>query len=250
MANTQTTVPIFTAAQVLEAAQLNNSAATGVPVFANTTTRDAGFNGAGEKTLAEGQLCYLESTNVVQYYDGAAWATLGPAPAVSSGLTFITGGSLSGTATSINSCFSATYLNYKIVLNDLIASSGSRVAFRMRVGGSDNTTSNYTFGVYGIDNAASTFSGSLSQVDTTSFKLTTLTNVGSGMSTSFDMHNPFASKPTFFGPANCMQNETALSLVANGVFKATTSFDGITFSVFAGAETLTGSYKIYGYANS
>ena len=79
MANTQTTVPIFTAAQVLEAAQLNNSAATGVPVFATTVTRDAGFGGAGEKALAEGQLCYLESTNVVQYYDGAAWATVGPA---------------------------------------------------------------------------------------------------------------------------------------------------------------------------
>lgn len=79
MANTQTTVPIFVAAQVLEAAQLNNSAATGVPVFATTVTRDAGFGGAGEKALAEGQLCYLESTNVVQYYDGAAWATVGPA---------------------------------------------------------------------------------------------------------------------------------------------------------------------------
>ena len=79
MANTQTTVPIFTPAQVLEAAQLNNSAATGVPVFATTVTRDAGFGGAGEKALAEGQLCYLESTIVVQYYDGAAWATVGPA---------------------------------------------------------------------------------------------------------------------------------------------------------------------------
>jgi hypothetical protein len=77
-ANAQTTVPTFTAAQVLTADQMNQSARTGVPVFANTTTRDAGFGGTGEKTLAEGQLCYLESTNVVQYYDGAAWATVGP----------------------------------------------------------------------------------------------------------------------------------------------------------------------------
>jgi hypothetical protein len=76
-ANAQTTVPTFTAGQVLTAAQLNNSARTGVPVFADTTARDAGFGGAGEKTLAEGQLCYLESTNKVQYYDGAAWANLG-----------------------------------------------------------------------------------------------------------------------------------------------------------------------------
>jgi hypothetical protein len=46
-------------------------------VFADTSARDAAFGGAGEKTLAEGQLCYLEDTNKVQYYDGAAWANLG-----------------------------------------------------------------------------------------------------------------------------------------------------------------------------
>ena len=77
-ANAQTTVPTFTASQVLTADQMNQSARTGVPVFATTVERDAAFGGTGEKTLAEGQLCYLESTNVVQYYDGAAWATLGP----------------------------------------------------------------------------------------------------------------------------------------------------------------------------
>lgn len=77
-ANAQTTVPTFVASQVLTAAQMNQSARTGVPVFANSTDRDAAFGGTGEKTLAEGQLAYLEDTNVVQYYDGAAWATLGP----------------------------------------------------------------------------------------------------------------------------------------------------------------------------
>jgi hypothetical protein len=76
-ANAQTTVPSFTIGQVLTADQQNQSARTGVPVFATTVERDAAFGGAGEKTLAEGQLCYLEDTNKVQYYDGAAWANLG-----------------------------------------------------------------------------------------------------------------------------------------------------------------------------
>ena len=76
-ANAQTTVPTFTVGQVLTAEQQNQSARTGVPVFASTVERDAAFGGAGEKTLAEGQLCYLEDTNKVQYYDGAAWANLG-----------------------------------------------------------------------------------------------------------------------------------------------------------------------------
>ena len=76
-ANAQTTVPTFTAGQVLTADQQNQSARTGVPVFADTTARDAAFGGAGEKTLAEGQLCYLESTDKVQFYNGTAWANLG-----------------------------------------------------------------------------------------------------------------------------------------------------------------------------
>ena len=77
MANEQIKVPLFAASEILTAANLNISAGTGVPVFLNSTTRDAGFGGAGEKALAEGQLCYLSSTNVVQYYDGAAWASVG-----------------------------------------------------------------------------------------------------------------------------------------------------------------------------
>lgn len=77
-ANAQTTVPTFVASQVLTADQQNQSARTGVPVFATTVTRDAAFGGTGEKTLAEGQLCYIEGTSGgLQQYDGSAWITLG-----------------------------------------------------------------------------------------------------------------------------------------------------------------------------
>ena len=76
-ANAQTTVPTFTASQVLTADQQNQSARTGVPVFAGTTERDAAFGGAGEKTLAQGQFCYLESTGKLQVYTGSAWSNVG-----------------------------------------------------------------------------------------------------------------------------------------------------------------------------
>ena len=74
--NQQTSVPAFTVGQVLTAQQ-QTEINTGVPVFADTTARDAAFGGTGEKVLAEGQLCYLESTKKVQYYDSASWANLG-----------------------------------------------------------------------------------------------------------------------------------------------------------------------------
>jgi hypothetical protein len=72
--NAQTIVPTFTASQVLTADQMNQSARTGVPVFATTTTRDAAFGGTGEKTLAEGQMCYIEAApKRFQVYDGTTW---------------------------------------------------------------------------------------------------------------------------------------------------------------------------------
>lgn len=74
--NAQTAVPVFTAGQVLTAAQVTQIN-TGIPVFATTTTRDAAFGGTGEKTLAQGQFCYLESTGKLQVYTGSAWANVG-----------------------------------------------------------------------------------------------------------------------------------------------------------------------------
>jgi hypothetical protein len=74
-ANAQTSVPAFTSGQVLTAAEMTQ-VNTGIPVFASSIERDAAFGGAGEKTLAEGQMAYLEDTNATQYYDGSAWAAV------------------------------------------------------------------------------------------------------------------------------------------------------------------------------
>lgn len=76
-ANAGTAVPVYASGEVLTAARLNLTNC-GVPVFSGTATRDAAFGGSGEKVLAEGQLAYLEDADVVQYYTGAAWATVGP----------------------------------------------------------------------------------------------------------------------------------------------------------------------------
>jgi len=66
---------VFTAGQVLTAAQMTQIN-TGVPVFATTTTRDAAFGGTGEKTLAQGQLAYVEADGKVYIYTGSAWTSL------------------------------------------------------------------------------------------------------------------------------------------------------------------------------
>lgn len=41
--------------------------------FGGTANRDAGFGGAGEPTLAEGMISYLDDANRLDFYDGSAW---------------------------------------------------------------------------------------------------------------------------------------------------------------------------------
>jgi len=74
-ANAQTSVPVFTAGQVLTAQQ-QSEINTGIPVFASNVTRDAAFGGAGEKTLALGQVCFVEGVGL-QFYDGTQWVAAG-----------------------------------------------------------------------------------------------------------------------------------------------------------------------------
>lgn len=75
-ANATTFVPTYVASEVLTAADLNVTN-SGIPVFATTVTRDTAFGGVGEKTLAQGQFCYLESTGKLQVYNGSAWVNVG-----------------------------------------------------------------------------------------------------------------------------------------------------------------------------
>ena len=75
-ANAVTTVPVYASGEVLTAANLNITN-SGIPVFADSTARDAAFGGTGEKTLAQGQFCYLESTGKLQVYTGSVWLNVG-----------------------------------------------------------------------------------------------------------------------------------------------------------------------------
>ena len=247
MANTQTTVPTFIPGQVLEAAQLVNSAATGVPVFATTVTRDAGFGGAGEKTLAEGQLCYLESTNVVQYYDGASWATLAPAPAASSGLTWIASQTLSGSSTTFSNAFSATYDNYFITVNNFSLTSGGGSAVNMRIGGE---TSGYSVSQwYGSYNSAGINSLEFGSASTSSWR------IGQPAGTTIDelgviqimLFNPFKTKRTV------MQNQQTATIadlqIGTGTQSSQSSFTD--FTILCAASTFNGGLvNVYGYALS
>ena len=242
-ANAQTTVPTFTAAQVLTADQMNQSARTGVPVFADTTARDAAFGGSGEKTLAEGQLCYLESTNVVQYYDGAAWATVGPAAAA--GMVLITSATFTGVA-SVSmpaGTFTTTYKNYRVFLHVTSTSTGQNVGVRVNVSGSAQTASNYYGGWAATDN-----SGVYSGFGSNAASSAVFVNAASGQSAygEFTVYDPTnASTKTWWsgtGSGAASSGNTA-GVAGGNLYNVAAAHDGLTFVV---GGTITGSYYVYG----
>lgn len=69
---------LFTSGTKLTAAQVNTYLMDqSVMRFATTTARDDAFGGAGEATLAEGMICYIDAGNSLFYYTGSAWSALG-----------------------------------------------------------------------------------------------------------------------------------------------------------------------------
>lgn len=242
MANTQTTVPTFISGQVLTAAQMMNSAATGVPVFANTTTRDAGFGGSGEKVLAEGQLCYLESTNVVQYYDGAAWATLAPAPAVSSGLTLVFKQTLTAaTQHNLTNVFSTTYDHYVVKFSSLDCNGGG-LNMRYGTSGTPDTGSNYSNNGFYLDVNQINQSGDRFNQSSHSLVGNTSADVGLFL----DISSPFLSvKTSYQSMSNALSGSGSITNLRVGILNTATSYtDLVLFSTV----NISCTISIYGYA--
>ena len=236
MANTQTAVPLFVANQVLTASQQNLSAGTGVPVFATTVTRDAAFGGSN-KELAEGQLAYIEASNVVQYYDGAAWATVGPA--TSGALVRVGGGTLSGASTTFSSVFSATYQAYKVVLTNLL--SADHTYFQI----GSATASYYSSGAKVTYAGTVSGQGSSNQAQFDRLGYSAGTNYFAAI---IEIQNPFLSVETVVQYSFINTNPSDGGGMLSGFLDTTASYTSIKFGASTG--TLTGTCNIYGYTLS
>ncbi len=243
-ANAQTSVPTFTAGEILTAANMNISARTGIPVFATTVTRDAAFGGTGEKTLAEGQFAYLEDSNTTQYYDGSTWQTVGINP----GLVCVKAETAFSAVTSVtaDNVFTSTYTNYlvKIIFN---TTTTNEVLMKFRAGGVATST-NYN---------RQRLVFNLSSVTTD--QVTSQTNINLGatngafeQSYELNIYNvQVATATNVFGLnqnnfANYTTGNAGVIISANQ--SASTAFDGIEWTVATG--TFTGKYAIYGYSKT
>lgn len=244
-ANAQTTVPTFVTSQVLTADQMNQSARTGVPVFAGTVERDAAFGGTGEKVLAEGQLCYLESTNVVQYYDGATWATVGPQ---TSSFVRVGGSSFSGVGSvAYDSIFTATYRNYVIIGNVLVSAGSPAFGFQLTSAGTPDTA-DYLYQIMRADGTS--LSGARSTAQTTGQVLNNLDTTHYGAFT-LTLYNPnVAIRTAYTNIATRFSTSTTAVELLNygGGHNDAGAFDGIDFLPASG--NITGVINIYGVTDA
>jgi hypothetical protein len=243
-ANAVTSFPTYTTGQVLEAADLNITNC-GVPTFADSTARDGAFGGTGEKTLAEGQLCYLENSNVVQYYDGSVWATVGPTTPTPSGLVCVKAETSFSAANNFTAdgVFTSSYSNYKLMLNFSQSDGTGVVTVRFRSSGSSNSTTNYAHqNTYFLTSAtfARTASGATS--------LTILPQDGNtGANGIVEISNPQLAQNT--QTKQLFTNDSGnQAFYGVGAFRANTVFDGIEVAISAG--TFTGYYSIFGYSKT
>jgi hypothetical protein len=175
------------------------------------------------------------------------WVATVKPPALS-GLAFITSSTFSAVSSvSINSCFTSTYANYLILPSLDSTSNNNSLLVRLRASGTDNSSSNYLYGAWDVDQTGG--SAANSSAGTTSFNLGT-TPAGTPSVTSivnvFDPQRTMNTRIHYHSFFNTGTNTGAR--MGSGYLNVTTAYDG--FTLLTGAGTITGNVRVFGYQNS
>ena len=234
-----------TTAQTLTNKTLTSPALT-TPTISTLTTNGDLVYGTGSGALS--RLGIGSTSQILTVAGGVpSWAT----PAASaSGLTLISSTSFSASsAHSVNSCFSTTYANYRIILKlSAVSGTNTEMLVRLRASGTDATTNyttvrqlTYSAGVSSDLNPTGTDDWTMGVISTTS-----PTGLHTG---SFEMFDPFAATPTQgTSILNGYYGGSYYLLICSDTNTNSTSYDG--FSLIPAAGTITGTVRVYGYQNS
>ena len=168
------------------------------------------------------------------------------------GMVLLNTTSFSGVASqSIDDVFSATYTNYKIVVEAENSGTGFvSTSMRMRVSGTDNSSSNYRWQqAYLVDtSAAPTYAFDGSNGLTTNFRLGAFGSTAGRSLTTIEMSNPFATEYTaltFQNTAYDQSTPRGHNYIGAGNLIVTTSYTG--FTMIPSSNNITGSVSVYGY---
>jgi len=169
---------------------------------------------------------------------GLKWA----APAAGAGLVKIqTNTFTTASSSSFDNVFTATYRNYRIIINITNSSTGLDVDLRLRVSGSDNTSSNY------FTRGITTGDATTTNDSTSSFKLGNMDSSEIHF-VAIDITSPqIAVKTRILGLIGENDSTGPIGRFNFGNFNATTAFDG--FTILTSTGTITGTATVYGWDN-
>lgn len=233
---------VFTAGEVLTASNVQNFLQNqSVMSFADSTARATSI---GTANFEEGMLSYLQDSDTLEVYDGSVWGNI--APASTSGLTLISTTSFSAVASqSISDVFSATYDRYLIATEISSASANVDILMRLRVSGSDATGSDYSYAGSGWRATNAQFTPV--STGTTSFDVGRA-GVAYVCHAQINVVNPFKTvKTVVLGQYGAKDSVSTFVNPFAGNHDLATSYTG--FTLFPNTGTMTGSVRVYGYAN-
>lgn len=228
---------LFAAGDSLRIQNINSGATV---ITAGTAT----VTSAGSLSVPQwggGQL-YFTSASAAVYFPDAATVSAG-------GLVRIGSASLSANPTNITNVFSTTYKNYKIVIDNAVATARGYMSFR--IGANVSSSIYYYSGIARISDGttANLESNGGTLVRLGNWENATTANIRA-MGATIEIQNPFetinTTFQTLFGGGSI-----AASWAGNtgGLVNDTTSYTG--FSIGAESGTFTsGTVTVYGYANS
>lgn len=230
-----TSVWDFSPGETLTAAKLDD-VNCGIHVFSGTATRDAAYGGSGERALSEGEFAYLADTNTTQYYDGAAWQTVG------GGLTLIKTQTIGSAVSSVtvSDVFSATYDNYRITIGG--GSASTDLILNWTLGAT--ATGYYWSGNGRIFNSTD---ASATEANSTAWKFQYV--APATLNATVDIFSPFLSDETTFSSQHVQAKTTGQQWQSGGYLNNTTSYTAFTITCSTGTIT-GGTIRVYGYQNS
>jgi hypothetical protein len=218
---------------------ISNNARGSQPGVCTSTTRPT--------APYEGQTIYETDTDLTYIWGGSAWQQVSGGTAVgNSGLVYITGGSLSGSATNFQGCFTSAYRNYHIVIDRITPSAGVDVYMRYMTGATPNAGANYYYSHRAFSAAGATLDVNGAGINA-GFVNLRLNASGATGNIIMDIFDPQLATITHCNFKSQSSIAAGYVFSTGGMsFDAATVFDGFQITTLGGT-TLTGNCSIYGY---
>lgn len=196
-----------------------------------------------------GQAIYQVDTNQMLIWNGTAWVIPNQNTQNPEGLEFLSTTTFTAQTTGVSlptNTFTSTYKSYRILFGVQSQSAAGSVAYslRMRLSGTDNTSTKWYGMSTGIDSGGTVYNKTGN--DATSIGLIdSYSSSFAQVLIAIDVHYPFLVERTHV--AGHAQQATK-GVTINAQYNNKTSFDSLSFLIDTG--NITGYYSVYGYRDS